>query len=54
VLAGWLDSGAPTIGDIGSFGRTAWLRIDAGGTEVVLNADTKRAAAELDLATNRR
>ncbi len=47
VLATWLDqSQAPTIGDIGSFGRTAWLRIDVGGTEVVLNADTKRTAVE--------
>ena len=47
VLASWLErSGAATIGDVGSFGRTAWVRVDLGGTEVVLNADTKRAAVE--------
>jgi hypothetical protein len=47
VLAGWLErSDAATIGDVGSFGRTACLRIQVGGTEVILNADTKRAAAE--------
>jgi hypothetical protein len=45
VLARWLtESTAPTIGDVGSFGRTGWLRVDISGTEVVLNADTKRAA----------
>ena len=43
ALAGWL---ALTIGDIGTFGRTACIRIDIDGTEVVLNGDTKRAAAE--------
>ena len=47
VLAAWLEhSGAATIGDVGSFGRTAWLRINVGGPEVVLNADTRRAAVE--------
>lgn len=47
VLASWLErSGAATIGDVGSFGRTAWVRVDLRGTEVVLNADTKRAAVE--------
>jgi len=47
VLARWLEeSGAATIGDVGSFGRAACLLIDVGGTEVVLNADTKRAAVE--------
>jgi hypothetical protein len=47
VLAAWLErSGAATIGDVGSFGRSPYLRIQVGGIEVVLNADTKRAAAE--------
>lgn len=47
VLAAWLEcSGAATIGDVGSFGRVAWLRISVGGTEVVLNADTKRPAVD--------
>ncbi len=47
VLATWLErSSAPTIGDVGSFGRTPCLRIQIGATEVVLNADTKRAAVE--------
>jgi hypothetical protein len=47
VLGTWLEqSAAPTIGDIGTFGRTAWLRIDVNGIEVVLNADTKRTAVQ--------
>jgi hypothetical protein len=48
VLRTWLDqSAAPTIGDIGTFGRAAWLRIDLNGIEVVLNADTKRTAVQV-------
>ncbi len=47
VLARWLEeSTAATIGDVGSFGRTPCLRIDVGGIEVVLNADTKRSAVQ--------
>jgi hypothetical protein len=47
ALATWLArSQTPTIGDTGSFGRTAWLRIHISGTEVVLNADTRRSAVE--------
>jgi hypothetical protein len=47
VLATWLaESQALTIGDTGSFGRTAWLHIDVSGHDVVLNADTKRSAVE--------
>jgi hypothetical protein len=53
VLASWLErSDAATIGDVGSFGRTAWVRVDLGGTEVVLNADTKRAAVESFVRTS--
>lgn len=47
VLGTWLEqSVATTIGDIGTFGRTAWLRIDVNGAEVVLDADTKRTAVQ--------
>jgi hypothetical protein len=45
ILMRWLEeSSAATIGDVGTFGGRAHLRIDLDGTEVVLNADTKRAA----------
>lgn len=47
VLEAWLDrSSAATIGDVVAFGGTPWLRILVGEVEVVLNADTKRSAAE--------
>jgi hypothetical protein len=47
VMSRWLEeSSASTIGDVGSFGGRPWLRIDVSGVEVVLNADTKRAAVE--------
>ncbi len=47
ALQRWLSqSGAETIGDVGRFGGRAWLRADINGFEVVLNADTKRAAVE--------
>lgn len=47
LLAVWLRrSQMPTIGDVGSFGGRPWLHIDLGAHEIVLNADTKRAAVE--------
>jgi hypothetical protein len=47
VLRRWLsESNAETIGDVGRFGGRAWLTADINGIEVVLNADTKRAAIE--------
>ena len=45
LLTQWLDSSnAPTIGDVGSFGGTALIRIQLGAHTVVLNRDTKRQA----------
>lgn len=53
VLSGWLrDSGASTIGEVGTFGGRPWLRVDVGGHEVVLNADTKRVAVEVFVRDN--
>jgi hypothetical protein len=47
TLQRWLsESSAETIGDVGGFGGRAWLTADINGFEVVLNADTKRAAVE--------
>jgi hypothetical protein len=47
ILASWLSrSSAPTIGAVGSFGGRGWLLIEVAGHEIVLNADTKRAAVE--------
>jgi len=47
VLRRWLaESQAPTVGDVGTFGRLVWLRIEVNGHEIVLNADTKRTAIE--------
>jgi hypothetical protein len=47
VLKAWLkQSQAATIGDVGSFGRRAWLHIEINGHHVVLNGDTKRTAVE--------
>jgi hypothetical protein len=47
TLQRWLSqSSAETIGDVGGFGGRAWLAADINGFEVVLNADTKRAAVE--------
>ena len=47
TLRRWLsESSAETIGDVGNFGGRAWLAADINGCEVVLNADTKRAAVE--------
>ena len=46
-LRQWLmESSAPTIGDVGAFGGRGWLLVHIGGHEVVLNADTKRAAVQ--------
>lgn len=47
VLREWRSrSSAVTLGEVGAFGGRAWLRVDVAGKEVVLNADTKRAAVE--------
>lgn len=47
LLHQWLDaSTADTIGDIGSFGRKPWVRVELGRTTVVLHADTKRIAVK--------
>ena len=47
ALKRWLaESHAETVGDVGKFGGKAWLTVDIGEHEVVLNADTKRAAIE--------
>ena len=50
LLRDWLRTGEKTIGDVGSFGGKPWVRIRLGGTQVVLNADTKRAAVQEYLA----
>lgn len=45
LLAAWLDySDAATIGEVGSFGGSAWIRIQLGDHTAVLNRDTKRHA----------
>lgn len=45
LLTAWLNSSnTPTIGDIGSFGGSAWIRIQLGDHTAVLNGDTKRHA----------
>jgi hypothetical protein len=47
VLSRWLrESTAMTVGNVGRFGGRPWLRITVGAHEVVVNADTKRAAVE--------
>ncbi len=47
VLSRWLtESGASTVGDVGTFGGRPWLIIGVGRQLVALNADTKRAAVE--------
>lgn len=47
LLERWLtESDDPTIGDVGLFGGRVWIHANLGGQEVVLNADTKRAAVE--------
>ena len=50
LLRDWLRTGEKTIGDFGSFGGKPWVRIRLGGTQVVLNADTKRSAVQEYLA----
>jgi hypothetical protein len=56
VLGEWRASSlAPTIGDIGSFGGRPCIRVHLpGGTAVVLNVDTKRAAIEEYLSAVRK
>jgi hypothetical protein len=50
-LRAWLlTTDEPTIGDVGTFGGKPWLHFDVRGREVVLNADTKRAAVREFLA----
>jgi len=45
LLGRWLAvSEAATIGNVGAFGGSPWLRIDLGVVTAVLNADTKRSA----------
>jgi len=47
TLARWLSqTSAPTIGDVGAYGGHAWVFVDLDGQQVVLNADTKRAAVD--------
>jgi hypothetical protein len=47
VLRDWLaKSSAPTIGDVGSYGRRPWVVVEVGEHEVTINADTKRPAVE--------
>ena len=47
VLHEWLRrSSAETIGEVAEYGGRAWLHVEVAGHEVVLNADTKRAAVE--------
>jgi hypothetical protein len=54
ALERWIsESSAETIGDVGKFGGKAWVSVDVGGHEVVLNADTKRAAVEWFLEASR-
>ena len=53
LLRWWLEkSSALTIGDIGSYGGRPCLRITASGHEVVLHADTKRAAVQAYLSAS--
>jgi hypothetical protein len=47
LLGRWLSaSAAATIGDVGTYGGSACVVIELGGTTAVLNADTKRSAVE--------
>ena len=46
LLRDWLSTGEKTLGDVGSFGGKPWVGIQRGETEIVLNADTKRAAVQ--------
>ncbi|MHB1535641.1 MAG: hypothetical protein ACYC1D_13740 [Acidimicrobiales bacterium] len=47
LLGRWhSESDAATIGEVGRYGGTPWLRIDLRGGLAVLNADTKRAAVD--------
>jgi hypothetical protein len=45
ILLHWHQSSCTkTIGDVGNYGGTAWITVDLGSLQAVLNADTKRAA----------
>ena len=47
LLATWLErTDAPTVGDIGSFGGKPWIHAQIGDRQVVVNADTTRAAVQ--------
>lgn len=47
VLTEWISgSSAATIGEVGSYGGKPWLVVEIHGREIVLNADTTRAAVE--------
>lgn len=51
LLTRWAQqSAALTIGDIGSFGGKAWITIQLGDHQAVLNSDTKRSAVLACLA----
>jgi hypothetical protein len=55
LLLHWYhSSSAQTIGDAGGYGGTAWVTVDLGGREAVLNADAKRAAVAAYLEHVRR
>jgi hypothetical protein len=44
LLLNWRQSShAKTIGDVGSYGGTAWITVNLGSHQAVLNADTKQA-----------
>jgi hypothetical protein len=46
LLDTWLqETTEPTIGDVGSYGRQAWIIIDLARGRAQLNADTTRKAA---------
>lgn len=47
VLRHWLsESATETLGDIATFGGRPWLAVEIDNHEVVINADSKRAAVE--------
>lgn len=55
LLLCWHQPGhAKTIGDVGSYGGTAWITVDLGSHQAVLNADTKQAAVATYLEHVRR
>lgn len=53
ALADWFENtDEPTIGDVSTFGRRPWLTLSLGGVNVILNADTTRAAVRAFLDTD--